>query len=249
MQPVTHAVFLAAGEGTRMRPLTLHVPKPLVRICGKNSIEHTFDILPETVTDVILVVHYLKEQIMNHFGTSFAGRRVHYVVQEERKGTGDALFSCKELLKGTERFLVCMGDDIYSAADMSALLDAGESAVLVKEVYGEARGGRMIENAAGHLIAIEEGVHHGTPDAPVRINAALYVLTPALFSYPLVPIKDGAEFGLPQTLVLFSREHSVALVAAREWISVTTFEDIVRAEEQLAACGRCAPSDGVCKRT
>lgn len=54
-------VFLAAGEGTRMRPLTYHVPKPMVRAGGKNLLEHNIDALPDTVDEIVIVVGYLAE--------------------------------------------------------------------------------------------------------------------------------------------------------------------------------------------
>ncbi len=90
------AIILAAGEGTRMYPLTRHVPKPLVRVNGKGGVrkslvEHNIDLLPEEVTELIFVVGYLKEQIINYFGDEFNGRKVIYVDQKKPLGTGHAI--------------------------------------------------------------------------------------------------------------------------------------------------------------
>jgi UDP-N-acetylglucosamine diphosphorylase / glucose-1-phosphate thymidylyltransferase / UDP-N-acetylgalactosamine diphosphorylase / glucosamine-1-phosphate N-acetyltransferase / galactosamine-1-phosphate N-acetyltransferase len=233
---ITHAVVLAAGSGTRMRPLTEFVPKPMVRICGKNAIEHMLDVLPSTVTDVVLVVGYLQHQIRNHFGSSFGGRHIHYVEQTERRGTGHALFACKELLAQCERFLVCMGDDIHSARDITALCAAGDNAFLVRSAAYAFSGGAVITDIEQRLVDIVEGQHM----PPVRMNAAVYVLTPAIFTYPLVAIKDGAEYGLPQTLVSMSKDTPVHIVEAEDWVQVTELADIPKAEAELQKMGRYA---------
>lgn len=216
------AVILAAGEGTRMRPLTHHVPKPLVRFSGKNLIEHNLDILPKEITELIFVVGYLKEQIINHFGDEFQGRKVTYVVQKKPLGTAHALSLVQKHIKG--RFLVMMGDDLYSKVDIQACLSAPESAILVQKIRSKFNGGNVQLDVHNHLIDISEGVHNSG-----YINAALYVITPDYFTYDMVPIKEGKEFGLPQTLVLLARDHPVKVIKAQWWKQITDMIDIKHA--------------------
>lgn len=214
------AIILAAGMGTRMRPLTTHVPKPMVRINGKNFIERTIDLLPQDVDEIILVVSYLKEQIMNHFGDSFGGRRIRYVEQSELKGTGDAVTRCKDLITG--RFIVLMGDGVYCKEDIDAMIAAPGNALMVREITGPIAGGKVLTDEQGNLRSIEEGTHDGT----VLLNAGMCTLTPDFFSYPLVAIKNGAEFGLPQTILTMCSDHPVTLVRSTRWMQAENIDDV-----------------------
>ena len=110
------AVILAAGEGRRMRPLTESTPKPLLEVCGRPLISYTFAALPDVVDEVVMVVSYLKEKITAYLGSTFEGRKIHYVEQRKLEGTGKALFEARPLIK--DRFLVLMADDIYFKEDI-----------------------------------------------------------------------------------------------------------------------------------
>lgn len=110
------AVILAAGVGIRMRPLTETVPKPLLKVAGKPLIEYTLAALPNEIDEVIIVIGYLGEQIIKHFGESFDGKKIRYVKQKNLEGTARALFEAREFI--TDRFLVLMSDDIYSKNDI-----------------------------------------------------------------------------------------------------------------------------------
>ena len=84
------AVILAAGEGVRMRPLTLERPKPLLEVLGKPLIAYTFEALPDVVDEVIVIVKYKEEMVRAFLGSSFLGKKVTYVVQNELNGTAGA---------------------------------------------------------------------------------------------------------------------------------------------------------------
>jgi NDP-sugar pyrophosphorylase family protein len=74
-------VILAAGKGTRLRPLTDDIPKPLVLVAGKSLLEHIVAALPSAVDELIIVHGYLGEQIKAHCGEFYFGRKVTYVEQ------------------------------------------------------------------------------------------------------------------------------------------------------------------------
>jgi len=112
-------VILAAGKGTRLRPLTDNTPKPLVRVSGKALIDRIVESLPSSVDELIIVTGYLEDQIRSHCGKEFYGRKVTYVHQEEQKGTAHALWQCKELLHGKGRFLFMFADDLHGAEDIA----------------------------------------------------------------------------------------------------------------------------------
>jgi NDP-sugar pyrophosphorylase family protein len=104
------AVILAAGKGVRMLPLTKDRPKPLIEVAGKTLLERNLDQMIGLADEVILVVGYKKEMIMEKFGDNYKGMRIVYVVQEEQLGTGHALLQTEEKVKG--KFLMLNGDDM-----------------------------------------------------------------------------------------------------------------------------------------
>ena len=110
-------VILAAGKGTRLRPLTENTPKPLVEVAGKPLLDHIIEALPTAVDELIIVTGYLGDKIKAYYGTEYLGRKITYVHQEEQKGTAPALWLCKDLLKG--RFLFMFADDIHGANDIA----------------------------------------------------------------------------------------------------------------------------------
>src|ERR1700749_1040839 len=95
----TKAMVLAAGLGLRMRPLTDHMPKPLVSVAGRPLLDHVLDKLGDAgVTEAVVNVHYLPDQIIDHV----AGRkRPRVIISDERKevlGTGGGVVKALPLL-------------------------------------------------------------------------------------------------------------------------------------------------------
>ncbi len=220
------AIILAAGEGTRMRPFTHHVPKPMARFTYKdgtrsNLVEANLELLPSDVTELIFVVGYLKEQIINHFGTEFNGRKVSYIEQKKPLGTGHAINLTQPLIKG--RFLVMMGDDLYCKADMESVISGTGNAILVKKIRSKFSGGQMEFDKNGNLLAITEGTH---PKG--YINAALYAIVPEYFNYKPVAIKSGKEYGLPQTLMTMKKEYPIRVIESKWWQQVSDMSDLKR---------------------
>lgn len=221
------AVILAAGRGTRLRPLTYHVPKPMIRIAGKNLIEHNIDRLPKEVDELIFVINYLGEQIINHFGNELAGRKVRYVKQKKLLGTGHALTMCKKFLG--KKFLVMMADDIYSADDIKRCLKH-ERCILAREVNGKFAGGRIKLDSSGHLEDIIEGVHNRKKSL---VNTGFYVLTDKFFKYDLVRIEGKKEYGLPQTIVKLARDLPIKIEKATFWLQISDLAGLRNAEKIL----------------
>ncbi len=82
------AIIMCAGRGTRMRPITDSIPKPLVPIMGKGSLERTLDILPHEIDRVILVVGYRGDQIRERIGLEWKGKKVTYLTQQPTEPEG-----------------------------------------------------------------------------------------------------------------------------------------------------------------
>lgn len=226
------AVILAAGKGTRMRPHTNDTPKPLLTVGGKTLIEHKLAILPDNISEVILIIGYHGEKIKAHFGDSYHSKKIRYAIQEKLNGTAGALWGIQDMLD--DRFVVMNGDDLY---DHNCVKEALKHpwALATKQLDnvpgGSFVGGNVITDEQGHLKNIREGLHKATH---ARMNIGLYVLQKKLFSYTPIPkAPDSDELGLPQTLVNVAQDIPIAIVDTIHWMAITSPEDLEKAEEWL----------------
>jgi len=106
------AIILAGGLGTRLRPLTESIPKPLLPIKGKPIIEYAIlNFKKYDITDIVLSVGYRATQIKEYFGDgSRWGVNIEYCIEDEPLGTGGAIRKAAEKEHGT--FLVINGDNL-----------------------------------------------------------------------------------------------------------------------------------------
>ena len=100
------AILLAAGLGTRLRPHTLHTPKPLLEVRGRPILDWTLGALPPAVDRVIVVTHYLAEQIDDYLRSQRHFTQWATVPQVEPRGTGDALRRCQASVAASGRWRV-----------------------------------------------------------------------------------------------------------------------------------------------
>ncbi|KKR21131.1 MAG: Glucosamine-1-phosphate N-acetyltransferase [Candidatus Moranbacteria bacterium GW2011_GWA2_39_41] len=217
-------VILAAGRGKRMQDLTKGVPKPMLKIKGKPILEHKINMLPKEVTEIVFVIGYYGEHIMNHFKHYFGGRKVTYVFQTDLNGTGGALFLAKSVLR--DKFLVMMGDDLYHKKDLNKLIKH-DLAILGREVEDDSKFGIIKTNSKGHMIEVVEKPKRSKDKLA---NTGVYVLNKKIFDYDLVPI-GGGEFGLPQTMAKMSKDYPVKVEAATIWHTIGNPEDLIEAEK------------------
>lgn len=148
------AVILAAGMGTRLRPFIGDNQKTMVRYSEKPLLQRTVETLREKgFSEIVIVVNYLREQIMDFFGDGSAfGVRIEYVVQENPKGgTADAVRCVRDKVDG-DRFLLIYGDNVFDPK----ILD-----VLLKKL-GHFNGilcGKQVQNPSKYGIMQVDGLH------------------------------------------------------------------------------------------
>src|SRR4051794_9793305 len=102
------AIILAAGLGTRLRPYTIQTPKPLLDVQGRPILDWTLGALPAAVDRVLVVTHYLGDQIESYLRNQTHRPQWEVVPQHLPRGTGDALRCCRERLR-SDTFLVLNG--------------------------------------------------------------------------------------------------------------------------------------------
>lgn len=220
------AVILAAGKGTRMRPLTYEIPKPMVPVKGKPILEYIIRSLPDAIDEIIIVVGYLGYHIEEYFGSEFDNKKIKYVEQEELLGTAHALHCAKDYLRDG-KFLVCMGDNLYLKEDMEKCLKHDLS-ILAQEIDPPHNFAVLEFDQENNLVdIIEDPKNHPSN----LVNTAVYVLDQRFFDYEMAPIKDGKEYGLPQTIIKLVKDSGIKIEKAGFWISLGSEEDIKKARD------------------
>ncbi len=203
------ALILAGGKGTRLRPITYEIPKPMVPVQGRPLIEHTIDLLRKyDIRDITLAIGHLGEKVKGYFGdgTKF-GVKIRYIEEKEPLGTA----GCLRLAKGwlDEPFIMLNGDNLTNI-DLESLFvfhkkNKGLATIALTTVKDPSSFGVAL--LKGPLITnfIEK------PKEPVSnlINAGIYVLEPqvidlvpegpASMEYDVFPqiLKQGKLMGYP----------------------------------------------------
>jgi mannose-1-phosphate guanylyltransferase len=141
-------MILAAGLGTRLRPLTLKTPKPLIKLQGKFLISYALDYMFQAgVQKIAINTHYLADQIPKALGDNYKGIPITYIYEPEILGTGGALKNACEQVLGFDEPVLLMNSDIALDLDLPAFLATHENAqpvatLLVKTVE---RGENFVE--------------------------------------------------------------------------------------------------------
>lgn len=222
------AIILAAGEGVRMRPLTLTKPKPLLEVAGKPLICRLIENLPDSVGEVIVVIGYLGEKIKDYLGEEFFGKKISYVWQNEKKGTFHALELCKDYVNDGEKFGVFWADDLIDEQTIANCLSE-DLAVTVSEVDDPRPFGVVSIDKDGNIEEIIEKPTH--PKSKLVVANGL-ALNKKIFDYRPEPHPNG-EYYLPVAVQKMLKDHPLKAVRARFWLPLGTPEDLEKAEKIL----------------
>ena len=222
-------VILAAGEGTRLRPLTEHTPKPLLKVAGKPIINHIVSALPSEVDEIIIVANYLDDQIKAHCGDIFFGRPVTYIRQKDPKGgTGDALLAAKDVLKDT--FLMMYGDDIHGKEALEEIVKC-EHGIMGAKVDEPGKFGALAISEDGTLDHIEEKSPNPASDI---VNIGGFVVNKTIFDYTFSPNAQGERY-VTDLMTGYAKDNPVKVIIQPLWLPIGYPEDIKKAERVLSS--------------
>ncbi|NLY17314.1 MAG: nucleotidyltransferase family protein [Gammaproteobacteria bacterium] len=214
------AMILAAGKGERMRPLTLHTPKPLLRVAGKALIEYHIEALAVAgITELVINHAWLGQQVEQALGNgSRYGVRIAYSAETEPLETGGGIRKALPLL-GDEPFVVVNGD-VWTDYDFS-------------ELKGHA-------DSLAHLVLVNNPPHHPRGDfslvqgvvGPEGENKLTYsgisILHPQLFA----DCQSGAFALAPLLRAAMTQGRVSGEYYAGRWLDVGTTERLAEAERQ-----------------
>ncbi|MXR53006.1 NTP transferase domain-containing protein [Halovenus sp. WSH3] len=232
------AVVLAAGKGTRLRPLTDDKPKAMVTVDDKPLVEHCFDQLIELgAAELIVVVGYERDQIVEYFGDSYRDVPITYTVQEEQLGLAHALLTVEDIV--TDDFMLMLGDNIFRANLADVLRrhreDRADAAFLVEEVPPEeaSRYGVCDTNDYGEIVEVIE-----KPDDPPTnlVMTGFYTFTPAIFhACHLIQPSNRGEYEISDAVdLLIQSGRTIDAIGLDGWrIDIGYPEDRDEAERRL----------------
>lgn len=242
------AIILAAGEGLRCRPLTLTRSKVMLPIANRPILEHVIDSLERNgITDIILIVGYKKERIMDYFedGLNF-GVKIKYVEQKAQLGTAHAIEQAKKLIGPEDsEFLVLNGDNLVEPKTISDLLNnyKGDASLLTVRM----------EETTGYGVILKEGnkvtrILEKIPGDLSRIvNTGIYVFTPKIFeTIEKTPISENGEYAITDTLQLMIDEGNIVTSVPTEskWLDAVHAWDLLKANSIVLNSARNLKVEG-----
>jgi mannose-1-phosphate guanylyltransferase len=193
------AMVLAAGLGTRLRPLTYEIPKPMVPVLDRPVMAHILDLLERQGFDqVVANIHYFPDTIRGYFGD-----RIEYRFEEELLGTAGGVRNVADFF-GDDLIVVVSGDALTDL-DLNALVErhrstGGIATLTVKKVPDTREYGVVIHDESGRILGFQE-----KPDPAEALsdlgNCGIYCFSPEIFDYfPDRPFVDWAQDVFPTLL-------------------------------------------------
>jgi len=219
MKKIEQVVILAAGEGTRLWPISENRPKVLAPVLGKTLLELKLESLRPLAKEVVLVVGAQKDIIKSLFKKNYKGLKIKYVEQKTRLGTGHALKSAKDVLKS--RFLVMNGDDIYGAADIQQCLNKFPC-ILVKKVKDISQFGAVLTKNNKVKDLVEKPKEQISDIA----NIGAYFLPKSVLKTKIQK-SERKEYEITDYVKALAKTNPLYFVKAKTWFPVSSPQDVL----------------------
>jgi len=235
------AILLAGGKGTRLRPLTIHTPKPIVPIFERPFLHYQLDLLRQVpeIDEVVLSLNYQPRRIEEIFGNGGeSGPAIKYVVEPAPLGTAGAVRYAGESLHES---VVVFNGDVLTKVDLGAVIALhrarkASATIVLTPVENPAAYGLVETGPAGD---VQRFLEKPTPDQITcdTINAGIYVLEPETFDR----IPKDTPWSIERSFFpsLIERgETFVAYIDRGYWIDIGTPEKYVQVHRDIMD-GRC----------
>ena len=232
-------VIMAGGFGTRLKPLTINRPKPMVPVANRPIMEHIVDLLRKHgVTDLISILYFQPDHITSHFGDGSAfGVRMQYVTADADYGTAGAVRNAYDLI-GDERVIIISGD-VLTDFDLTVAMReheerAADATIALTSVENPlAFGIVIVDRASGRIVRFLEKPTWGEVFSDT-INTGIYILEPSALAR--VPAKTNFDFSkdlFPK--MLRDKAGLYGHVAQGYWRDIGNLDEYRRAHEDILA--------------
>lgn len=237
-QSSVKAMLLAAGEGTRLRPLTLETPKALLPIGGRPLIEHQLSWLSHHgISEVAINLYHLGEQIKNFLGDGSRFKmKITYSQEETLLGTAGGAKRMEQFFDST--FVVVYGD-VLTSFDLSAMIQfhrrkKAMATLAIFEASNAKEVGVVELDEAGRILSLVEKPQSlvSSPQPPIHASGGVYVLKKEVLNYiPLHGFSDFAYDILPKLIQLGFPLYGYPLRPEDYLIDIGTIEKYYKAQE------------------
>ncbi len=233
------AVVLAAGEGTRLKPITLTRPKHLIRVGGKPLLEHCLNALKAAgIEETLIVIHYMGDAIRTYFGDGKNfGLRISYVEQKEVLGTGNAVSIAEPYVK--EDFVLVYGDLLFSVDALKKVVAIHErekpAATMAVVPVEKPENYGIVELENSHVKNIIE--KPSRDKAPTNLaNAGIYVFSTEIFEkIKQTKASVRGEWEITDAISLLLKEKTVlgVEISKDEWLDIGRPWDLLKANRWI----------------
>jgi mannose-1-phosphate guanylyltransferase/phosphomannomutase len=229
------AVIMAGGQGTRLRPLTSSIPKPMLPVVNKPIMEHIINLVASHgITELYATLQFLPTNISNYFSDGAEwGVNLGYALEKSPLGTAGSVKNCSSHLDDT--FLVISGDaltdiDIDKAVEFHRSRQAMVTLVLVR-VANPLEFGIVVTDGDGRIERFLEKPNWGQVFSDT-INTGIYVLEPSIFDY--IPGDDPFDFSQDLYPLLLEKGFPLyGYVAEGYWCDVGNFAQYLSAQKDV----------------
>ncbi|MFH7030235.1 MAG: sugar phosphate nucleotidyltransferase [Heteroscytonema crispum UTEX LB 1556] len=217
------AVLMAGGSGTRLRPLTCDLPKPMVPILNRPIAEHIINLLKRhNITEVVATLHYLPDVLRDYFqdGSDFGVQMTYAVEEDQPLGTAGCVKNIAELLD--ETFLVISGDSITDF-DLTAAIEfhkqkKSKATLILTRVPNPIEFGVVISDAEGRIRRFLEKPSTSEIFSDT-VNTGTYILEPEVLEY--LPANIECDFSKDLFPLLLAKDEPMyGYVAKGYWCDV-----------------------------
>ncbi|MDL2246880.1 NTP transferase domain-containing protein [Methanobrevibacter sp. OttesenSCG-928-K11] len=236
---VMKAIILSAGEGSRMRPLTLTKPKTMLPVAGKPIIQYNIEALKECgITDILLIVRYKEDMVRNYFGDGKEfGVNITYKTQKDFLGTADAIGYGSDYIE--DSLISLNGDIILDSEIIKEIISEYETKnpdtlMVLTEVEDPSSFG-VVELEGDLVKNVVEKPKPG--EAPSNlINTGIYIFNKNIFnSIEKTELSSRGEFEITDSLSLQINENQTVLgyKTEKHWIDVGRPWELIEVNEKL----------------
>ena len=233
------AIILSAGEGSRMRPLTLTKPKTMLPVAGKPIIQYNIESLRDNgITDILLIVRYKEEIVRNYFGDgSDFGVNISYKTQKDFLGTANAISYGEDFID--DSIIVLNGDIILDDEIIHVIIKkynylSPDTLMLLTEVEDPSAFG-VVEIENGNIKNIVEKPKR--EEAPSNlVNAGIYIFNKDIFDkIRETEISERGEYEITDSVSLQIEDNKTVIghKTSKDWIDVGRPWELIEVNEEL----------------